>query len=62
MKQFSYGDIIPGNKTQCPTEHVQPITALATEPTEPGHGAPHIPSVIMDPMHALNADAHVTIT
>ena len=62
MKQFSYGDIIPGNKTLFPTEHVQPITELVIEHVEPEHDAPRVPAVIMDSVHALHVDALATIT
>ncbi len=62
MKQFSCGDIIPGNKALFRAEHEQPILALVAEHAEPDHNAPRVPAVIMDPVHALRVDAPVTIT
>ena len=62
MKQFSYGDIIPGNKARFRTEPEQPILALVAEHVEPDHDAPRVPAVIMDPVHALRVDAPVAIT
>jgi hypothetical protein len=62
MKQFSYGDIIPGNKARFRTEREQPSLTLAAEHAETDHDAPRVPAVIMDPVHVLRVDAPVTIT
>jgi hypothetical protein len=62
MKQFSYGDIIPGNKPLFQAEHEQHILALVADHAEPDHEASRIPAAIMDPMHALRVDAPATIT